>query len=269
MLSRSPTVAFAATGSVVLSAGTDSPVSAASSVRRFLTSASRRSAGTLSPDSSSTTSPGTSSSAGIMRVSPPRRVRASADSMSRIESSAFSALPSWTNPSSPLSTTTPRMIDGVDPQPQHHLGEARAEQHVDQDVVELDRNRMNGPRLLLPASGWARTFGAGPRLRLHPGRADAGVEPPHHLVDGDSMPGSAVGCALWARRSGHSLPPVDLDRPRCPEARSRTCSRYRALGLEASVGKHSYEPPTSHIKMGRPSSQCSLASRCFNYIVGP
>ena len=110
MLSRSPTVAFSETGSVVLSAGTDSPVSAASSVRRFLTSARRRSAGTLSPDSSSTTSPGTSSSAGIMRVAPPRRVRASADSMLRIESSAFSALPSWMNPSSALMTTTPRMI---------------------------------------------------------------------------------------------------------------------------------------------------------------
>ena len=110
MLSRSPTVAFSETGSVVLSAGTDSPVSAASSVRRFLTSASRRSAGTLSPDSSSTTSPGTSCSAGSMRVAPPRRVRASADSMLRIESSAFSARPSWMNPSSPLMTTTPRMI---------------------------------------------------------------------------------------------------------------------------------------------------------------
>ena len=35
MHSRSPTVARAGTGSVFLSAGTDSPVSAASSVRRF------------------------------------------------------------------------------------------------------------------------------------------------------------------------------------------------------------------------------------------
>ena len=79
---------------MVLSAGTDSPVSAASSVRKFFTSTRRRSAGILSPDSSSTMSPGTSSSAGIMRVSPPRTVLASADSMLRIESSAFSALPS-------------------------------------------------------------------------------------------------------------------------------------------------------------------------------
>ncbi|MDT4837681.1 hypothetical protein FQZ97_714200 [compost metagenome] len=106
MFSRSPTVAFSATGPAVFSAGTDSPVRAASSVRRFFTSVRRRSAGTLSPDSSSTTSPGTSSSAGIIRVSPPRVVRASAESMLRIESSAFSALPSWRNPSNPLRITT-------------------------------------------------------------------------------------------------------------------------------------------------------------------
>jgi hypothetical protein len=42
--------------------------------------------------SSSTMSPGTSCSAGIMRVSPLRSVRASAESMLRIDSSAFSAL---------------------------------------------------------------------------------------------------------------------------------------------------------------------------------
>ena len=94
MHSRSPTVALVATASVLLSAGTDSPVSAASSVRRFFASMRRRSAGILSPDSRSTMSPGTSCSAGIMRVSPPRSVRASADSMLRIDSSAFSALPS-------------------------------------------------------------------------------------------------------------------------------------------------------------------------------
>ena len=134
--------------SVVLSAGTDSPVSAASSVRRFFTSARRRSAGTLSPNSSSTTSPGTSSSAGIMRVSPPRRVRASADSMLRIESSAFSALPSWMKPSSALRMTTPKMIEASSHKAQHQLGEAGAEQDVDQDVVELGQEPHERPSLL-------------------------------------------------------------------------------------------------------------------------
>ena len=111
MLARSPTVALAELGATFLSAGTDSPVSAASSVRRFFTSISRRSAGTLSPDSSSTRSPGTSSSAAITRLSPPRTVLASADSILRIESSAFSALPSWRKPSNPLRRTTLRMIE--------------------------------------------------------------------------------------------------------------------------------------------------------------
>jgi Polyphosphate kinase 2 (PPK2) len=47
---------------------------------------------------------------GIMRVSPVRMVRASADSMLRMESSAFSALPSCRNPSTALRTTTAKMI---------------------------------------------------------------------------------------------------------------------------------------------------------------
>ena len=110
MHSRSPTVALAVTGSVFLSAGTDSPVSAASSVRKILRIGEPQVRWNLSPDSRSTMSPGTTSSAGIMRVSPPRRVRASADSMLRIDSSAFSALPSWINPSSALRMTTPKMI---------------------------------------------------------------------------------------------------------------------------------------------------------------
>src|SRR6516165_2931199 len=76
MFSRSPTVAFAGTASVPLSAGTDSPVSAASSVRRFLASTSRKSAGILSPDSRVTTSPGTSCSAGIMRGGETRMIPA-------------------------------------------------------------------------------------------------------------------------------------------------------------------------------------------------
>ena len=43
MFSRSPTVALTETVAVVLSLGTDSPVSAASSVRRFFTSVRRKS----------------------------------------------------------------------------------------------------------------------------------------------------------------------------------------------------------------------------------
>ena len=91
MLLRSPIWAFTSTVSSILSTGTDSPVRGASSTRRFLTSQRRMSAGILSPDCSRTTSPGTSSSAGIIRVFPSRRAMASAESMLRIESRAFSA----------------------------------------------------------------------------------------------------------------------------------------------------------------------------------
>jgi len=56
-------------------------------------------------------SPGTSCSDAIMRVCPPRSVLASAESILRMESSAFSAFPSWIKPSSALMTTTPRMIE--------------------------------------------------------------------------------------------------------------------------------------------------------------
>ena len=94
MLSLSPTVAFSGTASAVFSEGTDSPVRAASSVRKFFTSTRRKSAGTLSPDSSRTISPGTKFSAAINRVSLSRKVLASAESMLRIESRAFSAFPS-------------------------------------------------------------------------------------------------------------------------------------------------------------------------------
>jgi hypothetical protein len=45
-----------------------------------------------------------------MRVSPPRTIRASADSMLRIESRAFSALPSWMKPRSAFRITTPKII---------------------------------------------------------------------------------------------------------------------------------------------------------------
>ena len=62
-------------------------------------------------------SPGTSCSAGIMALWPLRNVRASAESMLRIESSDFSARPSWMKPSKPLMTTTPRMIEASSHRP--------------------------------------------------------------------------------------------------------------------------------------------------------
>ncbi len=189
MLSRSPTVDLSATGSEVFSAGTDSPVSAASSVRRFFASASRRSAGTLSPDSSNTMSPGTRSSAGVMRVSPPRTVRASAESMLRIESSAFSALPSWMKPSSAFRITTPKMIPASSHRPEHQLHEPGAEQHVDEDVVELGEEAHERPALL--AFGQAVRpvlLQAGLRFARVEPLVDAGGKPLHHVCGRQGVP---------------------------------------------------------------------------------
>ena len=50
-------------------------------------------------------------------VLPPRNVRASAESMLRIESRDFSARPSWMKPSSELRMTTARMIEASSHRP--------------------------------------------------------------------------------------------------------------------------------------------------------
>ena len=104
---RSPSAASAPTGATDFSAGTDSPLSIASSILRFFASSRRRSAGTLSPEASSTTSPGTSCSAGRLSRSPPRSTSADSDNILRIASSASSALPSWMKPTIALITITP------------------------------------------------------------------------------------------------------------------------------------------------------------------
>ena len=93
---RSPTPASARHGIAAFEDGTDSPVSADSSMRSWNAWKSRTSAGTLSPGTSRTTSPGTRSAAGTVAQAPSRRALASADSILRMPASAFSARPSWT-----------------------------------------------------------------------------------------------------------------------------------------------------------------------------
>ena len=103
---RSPTPASSATGPVCFDDGTDSPVSAASSIRSWKLSMRRTSAGTLSPGARRTTSPGTRSAAGIVVHAPSRRACASAESMPRMPASAFSARPSCRNPMTALMIAT-------------------------------------------------------------------------------------------------------------------------------------------------------------------
>ena len=94
MFKRSPGKAFSATGEVDFSTGSDSPVKADSSMRRFLTSNRRRSAGTLSPDCKKTMSPSESSSAGMEIRLPSRNTDEERESMLRMAFSALSALSS-------------------------------------------------------------------------------------------------------------------------------------------------------------------------------
>ena len=96
-------------GSVVFSAGSDSPVRAASLIRSARASRRRRSAVTMSPASRRTRSPGTSSGAGTMSVSPSRTTRAVGLDMALRASRACSARYSWTKPTIPLRTTMARM----------------------------------------------------------------------------------------------------------------------------------------------------------------
>ena len=103
---RSPSTADPSTGASFFSAGTDSPVSAASSTCRFFTASRRMSAGTLSPAASWTTSPGTRSAAGTVSTRPSRVTVAFCGTMSDRASMAWPALYSWIKPMMALITTT-------------------------------------------------------------------------------------------------------------------------------------------------------------------
>ncbi len=106
MLRRSPIERSApSTASVRFSTGTDSPVSAASSVLSTTLSARRRSAGITFPASSSTMSPGTSSAAGRSLVAPSRTTRAVAAASFLSAAIAFSARYSWMKPIVPFIST--------------------------------------------------------------------------------------------------------------------------------------------------------------------
>ncbi len=96
--------------SVILLTGTDSPVSADSSIFIDALSTMRQSAGTASPASSTTTSPGTSSSAGIMYNFPLRMTFDCAALIFCRAERAFSAWYSWATPRIEFSTTTNMMM---------------------------------------------------------------------------------------------------------------------------------------------------------------
>ena len=137
MHSRSPTVALSETGSVFFSAGTNSPVSAASSVRRFFASMSRRSAGTLSPELEQHDVPRNKlirrEHAGLAAAhGPGLGGKHVADRIQRLLGPAL-----LDEPEEPVENDDGEDDRRVDPQTQHQFGEAGAEKNVDEDIVEL------------------------------------------------------------------------------------------------------------------------------------
>ena len=110
---RSPSAASAATSAFAsFSAGTDSPVSADSSLLREALSIKRASAGTKSPASTRMMSPGTSLAASMVCSLPLRMTRAWGAESDLSASSAFSALLSCITPMMALAMTMPTMSSG-------------------------------------------------------------------------------------------------------------------------------------------------------------
>ena len=95
---------------------------------------------------SNTMSPGTRSAASISWRWPSRSTMACSDSMLRMASRRFSALPSWMKPMIALMTTTPRSRR-IDPVPEQRRHAGGAEQHVDEHVVELEQEAQQRPAL--------------------------------------------------------------------------------------------------------------------------
>ena len=106
---RPASSASGGTGSDCLSDGTDSPVSADSSMRRTCASTMRPSAGTIEPASRRTRSPGTSSLTGTSRGRPSLRTEALGVAIACNEAMARSARYSWRNPIQAFSATTTRI----------------------------------------------------------------------------------------------------------------------------------------------------------------
>ena len=107
MLCRSATMGASSPSStsLVFTAGSDSPVSAASLTRSAWTSTRRTSAETTSPAPSMTRSPGTMSGVGTSRTSPPRTTLVDPVVSCLSAAIACSARYSWTKPTTPFSTT--------------------------------------------------------------------------------------------------------------------------------------------------------------------
>lgn len=204
MALRSPRSASSSTGSVCLSTGVDSPVSAASSVRSRLASSRRRSAGTRSPLSSITMSPGTRSSAEMVWRLPSRSTLACGESMLRMLSRACSALPSWKKPIKAMMITTATMARASRVWPRKRLATAATSRMIISTLLNCSSNRRHQGR---PFSCFSR-FGPCCSRReeasssLNPSRLLSTLA----IASSRDMACQAVRGASW--RSGISFSPI-------------------------------------------------------------
>ena len=206
----------------------DSPVSAASCMRRPCTAVKRRSAGTTCPASSTTVSPGTTSRAAMSCSLPSRRTCACGAAIRCRASSAFSARYSCTTPITALMSTMARMMYASDRSPTAPATTAAASSTRIIRSLNCPRKMPRMVRLRLPSS----SLGPCSRSRSAASAADS---------PSPSAPSarrtSSMGC--WCQ---------------CMTAAQR-CGRHEDRDRTGVMGMPGYEAP-ARPRIGGSPGQC-------------
>ena len=190
MPARSPTVALSETGAVDLSDGTDSPVSAASSVRRFLTSVEADVGGDLVAEFEEHDVAWHERLRRDHRrlpVAQGSRFRREhvADRIERLLRPAF-----LKEAEQSVDDDDAEDDRGVEPQVHHQLDEAGGEQHIDKHIVELLQEAHERTALARGRQHVEAVFRLAARgFGLVEARGHAGLEPLDGLIGGQRVPG--------------------------------------------------------------------------------
>ena len=158
----------------------------------------------------------------MSRVSPPRSVRASAESMLRIEFERFFRAALLNEAEQRVENDDSEDDRGVQPEAQHQLDEAGRQQDIDEDVVELGEEP-HQRSLLLAQRQAVRPIGPEPRRRLRGVKAVLGIDS-QTLLDflrRHRVPGRRVRSRNRRRRCTHGGSFL---------VRMRSVSRSRRLG---------------------------------------